>query len=343
MMNEEGQRMDHTQVIVKKRKESIFVLLSLAVIFCLCGCAKQERKQDSKENQIKIAAAIFPAYDWTWNILGKNPAGAELTLLVDNGVDLHSFQPSVDDILKISNADLFIYVGGESDQWVTDALKQAKNPNIRILSMLEVIGEKAKMEETVEGMQADEDEEEEAPDEHVWLSLRNAAVITDAITTELSGLDPENAKIYEANAAAYKEKLSALDEEYQKAIENAAQKTLLFGDRFPFRYMVEDYGLRYYAAFPGCSAETEASFETISFLAQKCNELSLPAVLTIDGSDRKIAETIVKNTDSGNQQILQLDSMQSVTAADIRDGASYLSLMENNLSVLKQALGEETN
>ena len=335
--------MDYNKMIISKQRESIIVLLSLAIIFCLCGCAKQESKQVSEVNQLKIAAAIFPAYDWIRNVLGENPAGAELTLMVDNGVDLHSFQPSVDDILKISNADLFIYVGGESDQWVTDALKQAKNPNIRILSMLEAIGDKARMEETVEGMQADEEEEEEAPDEHVWLSLRNAAVIVDAITAELSAIDPENAKVYEANAEAYKEKLSALDEEYQEAVENKVQKTLLFGDRFPFRYMVEDYGLSYYAAFPGCSAETEASFETISFLAQKCSEMSLPAVLTIDGSDGKIAETIVKNTDSGDQQILKLDSMQSVTAADIRDGASYLSLMEKNLLVLKQALGEETN
>lgn len=318
-------------------------LLISVIIFCLCGCSKRNVSPVSETGKIKIVAAIFPAYDWTRNIIGENPAGAELTLLVDNGVDLHSFQPSVDDILTISNADLFIYAGGESDRWVTDALKQAKNPDIRILKMLDAIGDAARMEETVEGMQAEDDEEEDVLDEHVWLSLRNAALIIDAITGELSALDAENAGIYEANAAAYKEKLSGLDAEYRQTVEKAGLKTLLFGDRFPFRYLVEDYGLSYYAAFAGCSAETEASFETITFLAQKCNELGLPAVLTIDGSDGKIAETIVKNTDTKDQLVLKLDSMQSVTAKDIQNGTDYLAIMENNLSVLKQALGEEVD
>lgn len=325
---------------MKRRFNFIFAVVLIVVI--LSGCGKQEAQPAAEEGKLRVVAAIFPAWDWTRNVLGNNPAGVELTLLVDNGVDLHSFQPSVDDILTISNADLFIYVGGESDQWVTDALTQAKNPNIRILKMLAVIGDAARTEETVEGMQS-EDEEESALDEHIWLSLRNAAVITDAIAGELSALDPGNAKTYSANAADYKEKLSALDEKYQQAVTHAEKKTLLFGDRFPFRYLVEDYGLSYYAAFSGCSAETEASFETIFFLARKCNELALPVVLKIDGSDGKVAETIVKNTDAKNQAILTLDSMQSVTAKNIEDGAAYLSVMEKNLDVLKQALGEEAN
>lgn len=325
---------------MKRRFNGLIVVV--LVVMILTGCGKQKDRTAAEGGKLRVVAAIFPAWDWTRNVLGNNPAGVELSLLVDNGVDLHSFQPSVDDILSISNADLFIYVGGESDQWVTDALMQAKNPNIRILKMLNAIGDAARTEETVEGMQSEE-EEEDALDEHVWLSLRNAAVIVDAIAGELLALDSANANVYRENAAAYKAKLSALDERYQQTVTHAEKNTLLFGDRFPFRYLVDDYGLSYYAAFSGCSAETEASFETISFLAQRCNELALPVVLKIDGSDGKIAETIVKNTDAKNQTILTFDSMQSVTAKDIQNGTDYLSVMEKNLDVLKQALGGEEN
>ena len=315
-----------------------FVLILLPAVI-LCGCGTQPEPEKETGGKIKIVAAIFPAWDWTRNVLGENPAGAELTLLVKNGVDLHSFQPSAADILTISGADLFIYVGGESDRWVTDALKQAQNPNMRVLKMLDTLGDSARTEETVEGMQDEEQEETTAYDEHVWLSLRNAAILTDAITGELTVLDPGNAENYKANAAAYKEKLTELDSAYVRVVSEAPLHTLLFGDRFPFRYLTEDYGLNYYAAFSGCSAETEASFETITFLAGKCDELSLPALLTIDGSDGRIAETIVQASADKSRQILSLDSMQSVSGKDIEAGTSYLSIMESNLSVLEQALG----
>ena len=323
-----------------------FPFIILLMAFSLAACKPQRSDhQGTNSGRIRIVAAIFPAWDWTRNILGENPADMELTLLLDNGVDLHSYQPSVEDILTIGSCDLFIYVGGESDQWVTDALKQAANPNIRVLKMLDAVGEAAKEEETVEGMQAEaeEDEEDAEYDEHIWLSLRNAGVICDAIAAELSALDPAHAALYTANAAAYRAKLDTLDAAYREAVSAAPLKTLLFGDRFPFRYLTEDYGLDYYAAFSGCSAETEASFETITFLAQKVNELDLSAVLTIDGTDHRIARTVVQSTEAKDQEVLTLDSMQSVTAQDIQNGASYLSVMESNLDVLKQALSREEN
>ena len=323
-----------------------FPFIILLMAFSLAACKPQRSdQQGTNSGRIRIVAAIFPAWDWTRNILGENPADMELTLLLDNGVDLHSYQPSVEDILTIGSCDLFIYVGGESDQWVTDALKQAANPNIRVLKMLDAVGEAAKEEETVEGMQAEaeEDEEDAEYDEHIWLSLRNAGVICDAIAAELSALDPAHAALYTANAAAYRAKLDTLDAAYREAVSAAPLKTLLFGDRFPFRYLTEDYGLDYYAAFSGCSAETEASFETITFLAQKVNELDLSAVLTIDGTDHRIARTVVQSTEAKDQEVLTLDSMQSVTAQDIQNGASYLSVMESNLDVLKQALSREEN
>ena len=319
------------------------ILLLFLLALSLTGCGSKSKEAPKPDGKIRVAAAIFPAYDWVKNILGENPAGAELTLLADNGVDMHSYQPSVDDILTITGADLFIYTGGESDRWVSDALKQANNPDIRIIKMLDVIGSAAKEEEIKEGMQTEEEPEEESvPDEHVWLSLRNAETVCGAIRDGLSALDPANAKVYEDNAAAYITKLQALDNAYQQTISGAPQKTLLFGDRFPFRYLVEDYGLDYYAAFSGCSAETEAGFETITFLAQKADELALPAVLTIDGSDGRIAGTIVQNTKTKDQQVLMLDSMQSVSSKDIEAGKNYLSIMEYDLGILEKALsGEE--
>lgn len=237
---------------------------------------------------------------------------------------------------------MFIYVGGESDGWVEDALKEATNKEMQVINLLDVLGEQVKEEEVVEGMEAEEeefeDENEPEYDEHVWLSLKNAETLCNAITDALEEIDPANKDAYATNAASYLEKLAALDGEYQTVVDNAARKTVLFGDRFPFRYLVDDYGLSYYAAFAGCSAETEASFETISFLAGKVDELRLPCVLTIEGAQHKIAETIVQNTAEKNQSILTLDSMQSTTSTDVANGTTYLSVMESNLDVLKQAL-----
>ena len=325
----------------------------------LAGCGKQNEQTASDETRLRVVTTIFPEYDWVREILGDKADNAEVTMLLDNGADLHSYQPTADDIVKISECDLFIYVGGESDDWVDDALKNAANKNMKVINLLEALGERVKTEEVVEGMQeekhdhdhdhedADEhddakehDHEEEAEyDEHVWLSLKNAQTLCSAISGVLQQIDPDNKDTYAANASAYIKKLSALDADYQAAVNAATRKTVLFGDRFPFRYLAEDYGLRYYAAFAGCSAESEASFETISFLAGKVDELNLPCVLTIEGVQHKIAETIVRNTAAKNQKVLMMDSMQSTTSKDAANGTTYLSVMERNLSVLKEALG----
>lgn len=323
-------------------KKILALLLALwipaAVLF---GCAPQD--DSAASNKLNIVTTIFPAYDWVREILGAETDRAEITTLLDSGVDLHSYQPTVDDIVKISDCDLFLYVGGESDGWVDDALKNAPNKERKVIRLLDVLGDSAKAEETVAGMQEEEhDHEEEAEyDEHIWLSLKNAQVLVAAISEALQESDPARKDTYAANAAAYVEKLSALDGEYRAAVDSGKYKTLLFGDRFPFRYLADDYGLDYYAAFPGCSAETEASFETVSFLAGKMDALGLPCVLTIESTQHKIAETIVQNTAQKNQQILTMDSMQAVTANDAASGVSYLSIMEKNLSVLKKALGQE--
>ena len=338
------------------------LVLIVSILLALTTSAFAAKKADKNSSKLKIVATIFPQYDWTREILGDKATNAELTLLVGNGVDLHSYQPSIQDIAKISTADIFIYVGGESDGWVKDALKNARNKKMKVINLMETLGDKVKEEEIVEGMQAEEeehehheheehdheaeghhhhhdsDEEELEYDEHVWLSVRNAKIICQEIAAALSEKDSANAGTYKANAAAYSAKLDKLDSDFAAAVKNGNKKTLLFGDRFPFRYFVDDYGLKYYAAFAGCSAETEASFETVIFLAGKVDELGLNAVCKIEKGDGKIARTIVENCKNKNARVLTLDSMQSVTKAQSAAGSTYLSLMENNLEVLKEAL-----
>ncbi|MBR1444288.1 MAG: zinc ABC transporter substrate-binding protein [Firmicutes bacterium] len=329
-----------------KKIISFFIAAILLIgILSACSSAENEQKKTEEKKKIQIVTTIFPEYDWVKNILGENPADAEVTLLLDNGVDLHSYQPTADDILKISDCDMFIYVGGESDEWVEDALSEATNKDMKAVNLLEALGENVKEEEIVEGMESEEEEEsneehehEHEYDEHVWLSLKNTTLLVDKIESELASIDSQNADIYKKNADTYKEKLNKIDDEYKSAADKANVKTLLFGDRFPFRYLTDDYGLGYYAAFAGCSAETEADFETVVFLANKVDELSVDTILTIDGSDRKIAETIKDNTKTKDQKIMTMDSMQSTTMNDINNGTTYLSVMENNLEVFKEAL-----
>ncbi len=338
-------RVSNGGISMKRLTAALIIILMLCGSLCCCSKTgeistgeKDASGSGSDVGKLKIVAAIFPEYDWVMNILGEKAAEAEVTMLMDSGVDLHSYQPTAGDILKISSCDIFIYTGGESDVWVEDALQEAANKEMLVVNLLEMLGDSAK-EEAVEGMQHREKEEEEPEyDEHVWLSLKNAAVLVNGITETVCDADEANAEIYKANAEAYIEKLNEMDAKYEEAISAGSVKTLLFGDRFPFRYMTDDYNLEYYAAFAGCSAETEASFETITFLAQKIDELGLHTVLTIEGTDHRIAGTIVQSTQTKDQQILSLDSMQGTTLKDISAGSTYLSIMESNLEVLKEAL-----
>lgn len=331
------------------KKIITLMLVAVLAVFALSGCGTSKSGEDTKDKKIKIVTTIFPEYDWVMQILGDKADKADVTMLLDKGVDLHSYQPSTADIAKISEADVFIYVGGESDEWVEDVLKEAKNKKLKVINLMDVMGDKAKEEEVKEGMQPEEEEhaeeakdgkeeEEVEYDEHVWLSLKNAKIFTKKIADVLSEVDKADAKTYQANYESYAKKLDDLDKKYADAVASAKNKTLVFGDRFPFRYLVNDYGLDYYAAFVGCSAESEASFETVTFLAKKIDELGLGNVLTIEGKNHKIAKTVVDNTKNKDQKVLTMDSMQSTTSKDVKDGATYLGIMEKNLEVLKEAL-----
>lgn len=336
-------------------KKIISIMIAMLMVLGLVstqGFAEEAKK-------INVVTTTFPIYDWTRNLLGDNIDHYNLEMLLDNGVDLHSYQPSVDDIVKIGNADLFIYTGGVSDTWAKDAISNATNKDIRVINLVETLGNKAKAEELVEGMEDhddddhdhddhdhddeddDHDEHEhhhEHIDEHVWLSLENADDLCKAIAEQLCAIDPQNADSIMKNYEEYSKQLNDLDDEYEEAVEQSPNKTIIVADRFPFRYLVDDYDLKYYAAFSGCSAESEASFETVAFLANKLNELKLKNVLTIDGRTNKIAETVIQTSENKDQNILVLNSMQSVSEEAVKNGASYLTIMKDNLEVLKQAL-----
>lgn len=535
-------------------KKALATLLTLMMLLSLTPAQAAEKK-------LSIVCTTFPTYDWVREILGERVQDVDLSLLQDNGVDLHNFQPTAADFVKVSSADLFAYVGGPSDEWVEDAVKEAKNKNLVAVNLIEELGDMVKEEVSLEGMQEgkhmhdheeedhdhdhehshgkevstfednevkdrslndwagkwqsayplvldgkldkvfeekaesgkmtaeeykkyyeegyktdythisidgqtisftdskgntaasdydyvgyvlqdwssgtraalyrfeardkqagtpayiefndhmiepadaehfhirmssesfdaitdletswptfypadltgeqiceeiiahgqhkeDKDDHDEKAaedhdhdhdehdheghahhheDEHVWLSLRNAEKLVKVLAEKLSAIDADHAALYAANTAAYLEKLKALDTEYRSVVHSAKGKTVLFADRFPFLYLTEDYGLTPFAAFSGCSAETEASFETIAFLANKMDELSLPVVMTIEGSDQRIAKAVLSASKDAGRPIVTMDSIQAVNRDDMKT-KTYLSIMQSNLETLKQAL-----
>lgn len=324
---------DEKGVKMNKLLKYTFMLLCC---FLLMGCLPLDKETDKKS----IVCTTYAQYNWLQEIIGENNSTFELTLLIKDGADLHSYQPTIKDLAKVSSADLFVYVGGESDQWVSDALKEAKNKNMLVVDMMDVLKERIKEEEHVEGMKEDHDENEDESeyDEHVWLSLINAHEVVRYLSNEVQKLDDVHKKTYEENTIRYLNDIDDLNHQYEQVVENATTKTLLFADRFPFRYLLDDYDLNYYAAFPGCSADVEASFYTITFLANKIDQLDLKSIFVIDQTNLKIAQTVKDNTQKKNQKIMYLYSLQSVDDQKIKDCYSYLKAMKYNLKVLKKAL-----
>lgn len=313
-------------------KKIIAILLAAVLLTAVfAGCAEKK----TEEGKLKIITTIYPVYEWVSQITAGTQ-NTEVSLLLNKGVDMHSFQPTTKDIVNISDCDVFVYVGGESDEWVEDVLRDATNKNMLTLNLMDALGDLAKEEEAVEGMQGEEEEAdgEKEYDEHIWLSLKNASVLTAHIAEQLGKKDAANQSAYASNAKAYTAKLDALDSRYAETVRAAKHDTLIFADRFPFRYLTSDYHLKYYAAFSGCSAESEASFKTLVFLADKLKELKLDKLMIIDGSDEKIARAVMDTAGVSGVDILTLNSMQSV----IGENDSYLGIMETNLTVLQKAL-----
>ncbi len=366
---------------MRKLTAILMVLSMLVTVFAGCANPQPQPDEVDSDDKLKIVCTSFVSYDWTREILGERTQNFELVWLQSSGVDFHSYQPTAEDAIEITNSDLFIYTGGVSDDWVADGFINTTDHTTTMFNLVEHMGEDILHEVTVEGMQAedahdhededahahededahdhededahdhededahaheDEDahahEDEGHVDEHVWLSPKNAMKLVAELAVAISELDPEGADVYAANATAYTEELSALDADYTTATEGV-DSTLIFADRFPFLYLTTHYDLDYYAAFPGCSAETEATFETITFLSDKTDELGTGVLLTVDEPAHRIAETVSENATKGGQEILSLDSMQAVSLEDAQGGATYITIMNKNLDILKKALG----
>ena len=323
-------------------KKSLIFLVILCLFFSLCACG--EAPAESGGEGLDIVCTVFPAYDFAREIAGEK---ANVTMLVPPGSEAHSFEPTPQDIIRIENCDLLICNGGESEAWLEEILA-GREKDIPALFMMDCVD--ALEEETKEGMQTtehsheeheerdghEEHEHEEEYDEHVWTSPVNASLIVSALCDRLSAIDPENGGFYRENAVRYQSELQKLDAAFRETVEKGKFDTLIFADRFPVRYFVEEYGLDYYAAFPGCTDDTEPSARTVAFLIDKVRSEDIPAVMYIEFSNEKMADVICEDT--GCKKLL-FHSCHNVSAQQLKSGVSYLTLMWGNLESLKEALG----
>ncbi len=328
----------------KKILNKVFAILLINIVMIIgtmgfTGCSSN-KENDGKLN---VVTTIFASYDFTRQIVKEN---GNVTMLLPPGAETHSYEPTPQDIIKISESDVFIYIGGENDQWVDEILDTIDTENIKIIKLMDLV--ETVEEEIVEGMEAEEDHEEgEATndahehdeetewDEHVWTSPKNAITISKALAKEFEEIDKDNAKVYEENLDSYVSTLTQLDSEFEEVINNSKRDVMIFGDRFPIRYFVEEYGLKYYAAFPGCSSETEASASTVAFLIDKVNQENIPVVFKIELSTGNIANTISEATGA---KVLTFYACHNLSKEDFDNGKTYVDFMRDNLKNLKEAL-----
>lgn len=324
------------------KKHISVILTAVLAAVCLSACSQSGKTEDAGASELSVVATIFPPYDFTRQIAGDD---ADVIMLLSPGAESHSYEPTPQDIKTIQSCDLFIYTGGESDVWVEDILSSMGDQMPETLRLVDCVP--TVTEEIVEGMEhgheehedhgdlEDHEDHEEETDEHVWTSPQNAIKIVENITSKLCEMDPDNAGSYEKNSAGYIEQLEMLDASFREVVGQAERRTILFGDRFPFRYFADEYGLDYYAAFPGCSDETEASAATVAFLINKVNEEQIPVIFTIERSNGKLADSICEAT-GAEKRILY--SCHNVTRNQLDSGATYLSMMMENVESLRAAL-----
>ncbi|MDD5923496.1 MAG: metal ABC transporter substrate-binding protein [Clostridia bacterium] len=311
-------------------KKIFIIFLIIAITILGCGCAYTNETSPA----LSVVVTNFPAYDFARQITGGD---ANVQMLISPGSESHSYEPSPRDIVKIQQSDLFICVGGESDEWIDDILDSLDTEKMNIIRLMDYVTPINEM--ITEGMHANEvdhDHDEIEYDEHIWTSPKNAKILVQNISNELCRIDEKNKDKYTANTNAYITKIDELDKSFTDVVANGARKTLIFGDRFPFAYFATEYNLDCYAAFPGCSAETEPAAATVAFLINKVKEEKIPVVLYIEFSNGKMADAICEET--GAKKLL-FHSCHNVTAEDFENGITYLNLMNNNLEVLKEALG----
>lgn len=316
-----------------KKKRWISLILSLATAaLLLTGCGGTKVAGTAENKKLKVVASNFPCYDFARAAGGK---AADVTMLLPPGAESHSYEPTPKDILNIQNCDLFIYVGGDSDAWV-DTILEAAGKSVKTLRLIDCVPQ---LDEQVDkGMTTREERSAGEPaekDEHVWTSPANAAAITAKIAGKMEKLDPADARAYQAGAAAYEKQIRGLDSAFKTFFSGVQNKTMVFGDRFPLRYFAEEYGLTCYAAFPGCSTQTEPSAATIAYLTDRVRREHLHTIYYIEFSNHLVADSIAEATGA---KTAQFNSCHNVSAKQLKAGATYVSLMRENLKMLKTTM-----
>lgn len=320
------------------KKSLKIIIVFVAIMLTMIGAVVGFSNLNKNNKKVSIITTNFPAYDFARAVAGEE---ADIKMLIKPGAEIHDFEPTPQDIIDIKNSKMFIYTGGESDEWIEDVLDDINTNDTKLFRMMDVV--EAVEEEIVDGMEHEdgneegqEHEKEEAEyDEHVWASLKNTQKIVSNIKDELVKISPENKNIFESNAEKYVNKLGKIEQEFQDVVKNGSRKTIVFGDRFPLRYFVDDYGLSYFAAFPGCSDQTEASSKTVAFLVDKIKSEKIPVVFKIEMSSGKIADTIANETGA---KVLTFNSAHNISADDFKNGMTYAEIMEKNVKALEEAL-----
>ncbi len=346
---------------MKKKLALITIIGMMATVFTACGNDKVVDVDRDGDGKLNVVCTIYPVYNWLEEIGGDR---LNVEFLLDSGIDLHNYNPTVEDMVVMKESDLLVYVGGDSDAWATDVVDGSFNA----LNLMDKLGDEALDQEESEGMQAhnhdhdhehsiwyemyaavkgffgfeddhDHDHSHDLPDEHIWMSVKKAELIVEDIVDELCRIDEEYAQVYRSNGEAYIAELVQLDEKYEEELSQFENPTIVVADRFPLLYLTEDYNIDYFGAFSGCTAEVEVSFETIKFMADKMQELELQYIFKIEGSTIQIADTVMNEIGLPTDNILEINSMQSVIGGT--DEFTYISLMEDNLEVLKFALSNQ--
>lgn len=313
----------------------ISIIVSLLIFYAIIQIGiKLNPNKPKNNNEIKIVTTIFPYYDFSRAVVGNDE---NIHLLINPGGEIHSYEPTPADIIEIQKADVFIYNGGENDAWVDEILKTIDTSNLTVIKMMDYVDVFEEEDEYIytEHQEHDEDEEEIEYDEHIWTSPKNAVKLVKTISEKLINIDEKNKEMYEENAENYIKEIENIDNEIQQIVDNSDTKLLIFGDRFPFRYFVEQYGLKYRAAFSGCSSETEPSAGTVAKLITEIKENNIPVVLYIELSSKKVANTLSEETGA---RVMCLQSCQSVSKEDFDIGKTYVSIMKENIETLKVAL-----
>ena len=297
----------------------------ILLILLLVGCTKT-----NEEKKINIISTSFPGYDFA-RAITKNIDDVNVKMLLKPGAEMHDYEPTPKDIINIEKSNMFIYVGGDSDEWVKKIIKKINPKKTKIIKLMDLTN--ITYEEEVEGME--EEHHEEEYDEHVWTSPVNAIKITESLEKEIIKIDKQNKEKYEKNSNKYKNELNKIDTEIRQIIDNSKRKELIFGDRFPLKYFTDEYNLKYYAAFKGCSEQTEASAKTIAFLINKVKEDNIPVVFSIELSNKKLAEEIAKQT---NTKVLEFHSAHNISKEDFKNEITYIDIMNKNIKALREAL-----